>query len=275
MADEAIAALGDEVCIVVPARFDSTRYPGKPLVRLRGPGGVERSLIEWSWRTARACAGDSPVFVATDDRRIANEVERFGGRALMTPSDCANGTERCAAVLDALPDSAGIIVNLQGDAPLTPPAIVERLVAAMRADPDLPVATPAIRATPETRRHLLDDQSAGRVGGTTAVFDAAGDALYFSKSVIPHSGSTGGEAPVHLHLGVYAYRRDALRRFAAAPSSPLEDAEGLEQLRFLHLGIRVAVVVCDAPGGLMIELNNPSDKPLIERELTHAQGHWS
>jgi 3-deoxy-manno-octulosonate cytidylyltransferase (CMP-KDO synthetase) len=267
MADEPGGASGPNYCIIIPARFDSTRYPGKPLVRLRGAGGVERSLVEWTWRTARASAGSAPVMVATDDRRIADEVERFGGQVVMTPADCANGTERCAAALQELSDPAEIVVNLQGDAPLTPPTIIDRLVAAMREDPELPVATPALRATPETHRLLMDDQRAGRVGGTTLVFNAAGDALYFSKCVLPHTGSVTGDTPVHLHLGVYAYRRAALERYVAAPPSVLELAEGLEQLRFLHLGVRVGAVVCDPPAGLMIELNNPSDKPLVEGEL--------
>ena len=267
MADDLGRAGVPDYCVIIPARFDSSRYPGKPLVRLRGAGGIERSLIEWTWRTARASAGSAAVIVATDDRRIADEVKRFGGEVMLTPPECANGTERCAAALQELSNPAEIVVNLQGDAPLTPPTIVDRLVAAMRDDPDLPVATPAIRATPDTHRLLMDDQRAGRVGGTTVVFDAAGDALYFSKCVLPHTGSVAGNTPIHLHLGVYAYRREALARYVAAKPSALELAEGLEQLRFLHLGVRVGAVVCDPPAGLMIELNNPSDKPLVEGEL--------
>ncbi len=267
MADAGTGRDDENYSIIIPARYDSSRYPGKPLVRLRGANNQERSLVEWTWRTAVASQGQQNIYVATDDRRIADEVERFGGRAVMTPRDCANGTERCAAALHEIGDTAEIIVNLQGDAPLTPPEIVTSLVTAMRSDAQLSVATPAIRATPATHHHLLDDQRAGRVGGTTVVFDGEGDALYFSKSVIPHAGSSGQETPVHLHLGVYAYRRDALARYVAAEPSVLELAEGLEQLRFLHLGIRVGAVICEAPPGLMIELNNPSDKPLVEDEL--------
>lgn len=255
-------------CIVIPARFQSSRYPGKPLAMLRGGDGVERPLIEWTWRTAMSVPNVSVVVVATDDLRIANEVERFGGRVVMTPAECANGTERCAAALDRLPADAEIIVNLQGDAPLTPPGIVQALIARMGDDPMLPMATPAVPCTPEIYRHLVEDRSAGRVGGTTVVFNAGGDALYFSKNVIPFvpDNSADQAFPVHLHLGVYAYRREALTAYAATPMSPLEAVEGLEQLRFLDAGIRVGVVVCDRPDGVVVELNNPSDVPLIEQE---------
>ena len=233
---------------------------------LRGPDGQERPLIEWTWRAARAVPQATTVVVATDDRRIAKVVENFGGRVVMTPTSCANGTERCAAALDELPDGTDLIINFQGDAPLTPPQVVEALVRRMESDPSLPMATPAVPCTPEMARHLMEDRAAGRVGGTTVVFNADHDALYFSKNVIPFVPD-GFDYPVHLHLGVYAYRADALRSYAATPVSQLEQVEGLEQLRFLDAGIRVSVVPYDKPAGLIIELNNPGDAPLIEDEL--------
>ena len=262
--------LPDPSCvIVIPARFASTRFPGKPLARLTGSGGVERSLIEWSWRAASRVAGAAAVVVATDDQRIVDEVEGFGGVAMMTPSACANGTERCAALLDALPARPEVVVNFQGDAPLTPPSIVEAVIARLRADPALAMATPAIPCLGDTYRHLIADRDAGRVGGTTVVFDREGRALYFSKSVIPYvpDGSAAESSPVHLHLGIYAYRPDALAAYRAASPSRLEQVEGLEQLRFLDLGIPVGAVVCPPPDGATIELNNPTDRPLIEVEL--------
>ena len=259
----------DEPIIIIPARFASSRYPGKPLARLTGAAGVERSLIEWTWRAASKVSGVRKLLVATDDRRIIEEVERFGGVAVMTPKDCANGTERCAAALDAFDDVPEIIVNFQGDAPLTPPRIVAALIDRMRSEPALQVATPVIACRDETYRHLIEDRAAGRVGGTTVVFNRHDEALYFSKNVIPFVSSTGegGANPVHLHLGVYAYRPSALTAYVAAPPSPLEISEGLEQLRFLDMGVGVGTVVCEPPDGAMIELNNPTDAPLIEHEL--------
>ena len=257
----------DEPWIIIPARFASTRFPGKPLAKLKGHGGVERSLIEWSWRAACQVPGVAKVVVATDDARIADEVGRFGGLAVITPADCANGTERCAAALDAMTGVPRIIVNFQGDAPLTPPAIVAAVIERMRGEPALAVATPAIACRDATYRHLLADRAAGRVGGTTLVFDRHHRALYFSKNVIPFIAENSEQATVHLHLGIYAYRPDALAAYVASPPSELELVEGLEQLRFLDMGISVGTVLCAPPEGSTIELNNPTDAPLIEDEL--------
>ncbi|WP_373285309.1 3-deoxy-manno-octulosonate cytidylyltransferase [Sphingomonas prati] len=262
------------VAIVVPARHASTRYPGKPMVAIRGATGVERPLIGRSWDAARAAAdamgGDVRVIIATDDARIAELAEGFGAEVMMTPEACANGTERCAAVLDRIDADTDIVVNLQGDALLTPPWFLSELVSVLRADPAIAVATPAVRATPVVHRRLLDDQAAGRVGGTTVATAADGRALYFSKAVIPHvpDARIGDPAlPVLLHVGVYAYRRAALARYAALPESLLEQLEGLEQLRFLDGGVPVRVVEVDARGCELWELNNPSDLAPIEAQL--------
>lgn len=258
------------IVIVVPARFASSRYPGKPLVGIRGATGVEKSLIHRSWDAAMAAADGARVIVATDDDRIADAARGFGAEVAMTPERCANGTERCAAVLDGLDAEAEIIVNLQGDALLTPPWFLTALVDALRADPDAQVTTPAIRATPAVHRRLLDDQAAGRVGGTTVATAANGQALYFSKAVIPHvpEAAIGDpDLPVYLHVGVYAYRRDALARYAALPESALERLEGLEQLRFLDGGVPVRVVDVDPRGCDLWELNNPTDLAPIEGAL--------
>jgi len=225
-------------------------------------------LIEWTWRAAKAVPGVTDVVVATDDQRIIDEVERFGGMAIMTPPECANGTERCAVALASLVETPDIVVNFQGDAPLTPPHIVAGVIDRMRDEPTLAVATPAIPCRGETYRHLIEDQQAGRVGGTTVVFDRQHRALYFSKNVIPYTSPS--EMPVgvvHLHLGIYAYRPAALAAYIQAPPSSLELAEGLEQLRFLDIGVEVGAVVCEPPEGSMVELNNPTDVHLIEQEL--------
>lgn len=255
--------------IIIPARFASSRFPGKPLARLTGSGGVERSLIEWSWRAANRVPDVSQVLIATDDRRIVDEVERFGGKAVMTPTECANGTERCAAALATLSAEPAIIVNFQGDAPLTPPGIVTAVIDRMRANPALAMATPAIPCRDETLRHLIADRAGGRVGGTTMVFNRNDEALYFSKNLIPYVPPTGTVSahPIYLHLGVYAYRPSALAAYVASLPSAPELAEGLEQLRFLDMGVGVGAVICEPPDGPMIELNNPGDVVLIEDEL--------
>jgi 3-deoxy-manno-octulosonate cytidylyltransferase (CMP-KDO synthetase) len=255
------------VVIVIPARFASTRYPGKPLVELRGADGQSRSLIRRSWDAARAVNGVARVIVATDDRRIADHAEDFGAEVAMTSPDCRNGTERCAEVLAGLPEAPEMIVNLQGDAPLTPSWFVEDLVAGLRAHPEAEVATPVLNCSGAMRADLLADRAAGRVGGTTAVFGEDGRALYFSKEVIPfvpHDVAPEAPSPVFHHVGVYAYRPSALAAYATWPEGRLERLEGLEQLRFLERGRLVLCVEVQAQGREFWELNNPEDVSRIE-----------
>lgn len=240
------------------------------MVPLRGATGHSKSLIQRSWECAVAVPNCSGVWVATDDERIAAEVENFGGQVVMTSPDCANGTERCADAIDRLEGVPDLVVNLQGDAPLSPSWIVNQLVERLVSDPEAVMATPAVRCSSSVYGHLKADESAGRVGGTTAVFNRSNRALYFSKRVIPFLPSVTAEQcvlPIFLHLGLYAYRAAALRAYNDAAASELEVLEGLEQLRFLDLGLPVSVVQIDELDWDSVELNNPSDVGVIERVL--------
>ncbi len=257
------------VCII-PARYASTRYPGKPLAMLRGATGESRSLIERSWLAAQGVQGFDAVFVATDDDRIARAAREFGADVLMTSEDCFNGTDRCAEALGLLGDDVEMVVNLQGDAPLTPSWFLEDLIAGLRNDSQAALATPILRCDGETLAALKADRAAGRVGGTTAVTDSMRRALYFSKEVIPFTArSYAPEAPtpVFHHVGVYAYRPWALRAYPGWPIGPLETLEGLEQLRFLEAGHKVLCVEVEGKGRKFWELNNPEDIPRIEAML--------
>ncbi|MGP3696578.1 3-deoxy-manno-octulosonate cytidylyltransferase [Rhodobacter sp. NSM] len=261
------------VLIAIPARYASTRYPGKPLVALRDPDGTSKTLIQRSWEAAMAVRGVDRVVVATDDERIRVAAEAFGAEVVMTSSSCRNGTERCAEVARVLP-GYDIVVNLQGDAPLTPAWFVEELIAGLRADPSAEVATPVLRCDGRALNGFLDDRRAGRVGGTTAVFGATRHALYFSKEVIPYTGRRFADAddtPVFHHVGVYAYRPATLEVYPDWPVGPLEDLEGLEQLRFLENGRRVLCVEVEARGRQFWELNNPEDVARIEAMLAEMQ----
>ncbi|BEV01858.1 manno-octulosonate cytidylyltransferase [Novosphingobium olei] len=256
--------------IIIPARYASSRYPGKPLVALRGANGESKTLIRRSWECATAVEGCTGVWVATDDDRIADEVRSFGGNVVMTDVGCANGTERCADAIARLGDVAEVIVNLQGDAPLSPAHIVRDMVASLAADPALTMVTPAVRCSRTTYAHLAADAAEGRVGGTTVVSTRNNRALYFSKRLIPYLPAAAAEQefpPISLHLGLYAYRPQTLRDYKAASASALEQLEGLEQLRFLDLGLAVGLVHLDPLTWDAIELNNPSDVPSIERIL--------
>jgi 3-deoxy-manno-octulosonate cytidylyltransferase (CMP-KDO synthetase) len=258
--------------ILIPARYASSRYPGKPLVELKGASGTPKPLIQRSVEAARRVPGVSGVFVVTDDERIAHACLPARVGVIMTSPECRNGTERCAEALGQLHD-ANLIINFQGDALLTPPGFVEALIALMAEDNDALVATPAMRLKSAEVRALQAEEAAGRVGGTTVVTDNQGRALYFSKRLIPHlpTGVLDGDlSPVRLHVGVYAYRPQALERYVATPVSELETLEGLEQLRFLAAGIAVAVVDVATPPFALRELNNPEDVAPIEQALGEA-----
>jgi 3-deoxy-manno-octulosonate cytidylyltransferase (CMP-KDO synthetase) len=260
------------VQILIPARYQATRYSGKPLVELKGASGERKPLIQRSVEAARRVTGVSGVFVVTDDERIAEACGPAKVGVIMTSPECRNGTERCAEALAQLhqPD---LVINFQGDALLTPPGFVEALIGRMEDDRDALVATPAMRLRTDEVRALQAEEAAGRVGGTTVVTDSSGYALYFSKRLIPHlpSGALDEKlSPVRLHVGVYAYRPEALERYAATPVSELETLEGLEQLRFLASGIPVAVVDVQTPPFALRELNNPEDVAPIEQALAEA-----
>lgn len=263
-----------DVAIIIPARYASSRYPGKPLATLKGAGGTERSLLERSIiaaRKASAEAGDTiPVYVATDDQRIADEAARIDAQVIMTDAACRNGTERVAQAVERAGITADIVVNLQGDAPLTPPGFVTALIAAMRDDPATTIATPVLRCDPEAVANFIEDRRHDRVGATTVVSNRLGQALYFSKEVLPFTNGKGvvnGTVPVFHHVGLYAYRRAALDAYQGWQPGLLEELEGLEQLRFLENGHPVRTVEVSAPGAKFWELNNPSDVPLIEGYL--------
>ena len=237
--------------ILIPARHGSSRYPGKPLVELKGAQGASKPLILRSVDAARRVAGISGVFVTTDDERIADICTRYGVGVIMTSPDCRNGTERCVEAVRQL-HQVDLVINFQGDAL---------------------IATPALRLPSDEARTLKAEEAVGRVGGTSVVSDANGRALYFSKRLIPYlpAGALDGDlSPVRLHVGVYAYRPAALELYASSAPSELEMLEGLEQLRFLDLGVPVAVVEVPPPPFALRELNNPEDVAPIEQALREA-----
>lgn len=259
-----------QTAIIIPARFASSRYPGKPLAMLKGATGVAKTLTRRVIEAALAVPHVDLVALATDDERIAAEGRAMGVAVAMTAPERRNGTERVAEALAVLGASPEIVVNLQGDAPLTPPDFVTAVIEAMKASTAPPTATPGLRADGATLAKFREDRAAGRVGGTTVTFRRDGAALYFSKEVIPYVDADfapDAATPVFHHVGLYGYRPSALARYLSAGPSALERLEGLEQLRFLDIGVEMRVVEVAAKGRDFWELNNPVDVERVEAAL--------
>jgi len=255
------------IVAIIPARFASTRLPGKPLSDIHG-----RTMIEHVHARVRAARLPDRVLVATDDERIATVVRGFGGEVAMTSAAHATGTDRLAEVAARL--DADIVVNVQGDEPMLDPDGVDAAAQALLADPSLEVATLSLPlASPE---EMLSPSV------VKVVCDTDGDALYFSRAPIPHV-RCGAAADVRAsaaralaaglarkHVGLYAYRRQALLRFASLPPSPLEQAEELEQLRALQHGMRIRVVPREGEAGVAVD--TPEDLERVRVLLAPQKG---
>jgi 3-deoxy-manno-octulosonate cytidylyltransferase (CMP-KDO synthetase) len=215
------------IIAVIPARYESTRFPGKPLAEIAG-----RPMIEHVYRRAAAAPSVGAVVVATDDERVRAAVEAFGGLVRMTGRHHPSGMDRVAEVAESL--ECELVVNVQGDEPLIEPGMIEEALEPFAADPDLEMAT--------LRRRFDDPALARSPHVTKVVVDREGCALYFSRAPIPFSRDGAGAALVYKHIGLYVYRRAFLLAFARLAPTPLERAEALEQLRALEHGVRIKVV---------------------------------
>jgi 3-deoxy-manno-octulosonate cytidylyltransferase (CMP-KDO synthetase) len=251
-----------KTAIVIPARYGSSRLEGKPLMAVAG-----RSLLRRAWDIARAVTGVSGVWIATDDARIADHASEFNADVLLTSAELASGTDRVRAALELLPERPDAVINLQGDAVLTPPWVVQALVDAIAAEPGLGIVTAAVRCTPAQIAALTALKARSPSSGTLVTMDLKGNALYFSKSMIPYAragGADGGAAPVHRHVGIYGYAARVLERLAALAPTPLERAEQLEQLRALENGIPIRVVVVDYRGRTHGSVDTREDIAFVE-----------
>lgn len=215
-----------KVLCVIPARYASTRLPGKPLKDIAGKPMVVR-VYERASKAKRV----SETLVATDDQRIYDAVLAHGGKAQMTRADHPTGTDRLAEVAASRPD-ADLIVNVQGDEPLIDPGLIDQLAVCFEQDRELQMAT--------VKTEISDAAEQKNPNNVKVVTDRDGYALYFSRSLLPYPRHDG--TPVYKHIGIYAYRRDFLLQYAKMPETPLEHAESLEQLRALENGYRIKVV---------------------------------
>lgn len=220
------------VAIVIPARYASTRLPGKPLLDIHG-----KPMIQHVYERASQARGIDHVVVATDDTRILEAVQGFGGRAVLTREDHPSGTDRLAEVMAGL--DADVYINVQGDEPMIRPADIEILAEGMRAEPGIAVATLC---------HPISAEDADDPNQVKVVLADNGDALYFSRARIPYVRDAGAEVTYLKHIGIYAYRRSVLNDYASLPRPAMERAEQLEQLRLLAAGLRIRAWQVEAVG---------------------------
>jgi len=247
-ARESVPAL--QVVALIPARFASSRFPGKPLALIDG-----RPMIEHVYRRAAASSAVSKVIVATDDLRIATAVDQFGGEVRLTRPDHPSATDRLAEVAGTL--DCDVVVNVQGDEPLIDPDSIGEAVAPFAADPELQITT--------LYHRISSPEELASPNVVKVVVDRGGYALYFSRSPIPHvRDPRGGWPPLYRHVGLYGYRRRALLVLASLEPTPLERAESLEQLRALEHGIRIKTVETSYAS---IGVDTPEDLEQVRRLL--------
>ncbi len=240
-----------KIAAVIPARYASTRFPGKVLAKLRG-----KPMIQWVYEKAAASKVDH-VLIATDDQKVVEAVEAFGGKAVMTSPSHPSGTDRIREAIQGL--DADIIINVQGDEPLLPTEIINRLADAMRNEPGIEMATvaaPCDRNTFENNPNMVK-----------VVLDKDNYALYFSRSMIPYLRDGGEDVETYLHWGIYAYRRDILDKVVSLPEGRLEKCEKLEQLRALENGIKINVLLSELSS---IGVDTPEDLELAEKRLSEG-----
>ncbi|HSX26412.1 MAG TPA: 3-deoxy-manno-octulosonate cytidylyltransferase [Chlamydiales bacterium] len=252
--------MSESAVIVIPARMASTRFPNKPKALIAG-----RTMIERVWKIGKAVNQASEVVIATDDEGLRKFAEGFGAKVLMTSPECPTGTDRVAEASHLLSRKHTLFFSFQGDAVLTPPWVIADVLKAMMADPAIQMATPAVRLTGKALADFIASKRGGSSSGTTVVFDRKGDALYFSKAVIPYERNENNpDRPVFRHIGLYAYRKETLQRLSELPEGMFEKSEKLEQLRALENGIPIRVIQVDYRGRTHGSVDRPEDVAFVE-----------
>jgi len=237
------------IAAIIPARYESTRFRGKPLALICG-----RPMLQWVYEAARNSDFIDQVIIATDSEQVRAAAQTFGARVCMTAAAHATGTDRVAEAAETI--DADIVINLQGDEPLIAPAAIRQAVAPLLEDGALVLSTLKTRIT--------DEKDLGNPHVVKVVTDAGGLALYFSRAPIPHMSSAGIPAAAYRHVGLYVFRKDFLRTFTRLPRTMLEQSENLEQLRALEHGYRIMVPTTDyQPVGV----DTPEDVARVEKIL--------
>jgi 3-deoxy-manno-octulosonate cytidylyltransferase (CMP-KDO synthetase) len=261
--------------IIIPARYSSTRLPGKPLLMIAGKTMLQR-VCEIAQQAAAQLPGVG-VLVATDDMRILEHATAIGVNAVMTPSECATGTDRLIAAIEQLPVKPNSVINFQGDSPLTPVAILTALLAKLTSSKTNTVVTPMVQLSWAALDSLRTTKQTTPFSGTTVVVNTDQEALWFSKQIIPairdeaKLRASSNLSPIYQHLGLYGYTLDMLQTFAKLPSGYYEQLEGLEQLRLLENGYKIHTVKVELPDlRAWRGVDTLDDAKLVEQLLTAA-----
>ncbi|MCB9990610.1 MAG: 3-deoxy-manno-octulosonate cytidylyltransferase [Rhodospirillales bacterium] len=261
-----------KTAIIIPARYGSTRFPGKPLTRIAGQTMLQR-VVEVG-REAAAAHDNITLAVATEDQRIADHCAEIDVLCFMTSPDCPTGSDRVLEAAELAGGNFDFILSLQGDAPFTPADAIRKMLDAVTNDPSIEVITPVVRLRWTELDALRESKKITPFSGTTAIIDENGKALWFSKNIIPAIRkedtlrTQNGFSPVHQHLGLYGYRSDILKRYVTLPQSPYEQLEGLEQLRLLENGIAIQTVTLEVADGLaQAGIDSPEDVARAEALL--------
>lgn len=260
--------------IIIPARYGSTRFPGKPLVKIAGQTMLSR-VVDIAKKAANSL-GDTQnitIAVATEDERILLHAEELGVHAVMTSDNCATGSDRVLEAVKKINPTSDFVFGLQGDAPFTPPEAIAKMVAAVQNNPDIQVITPVINLRWHELDQLRENKKQTPFSGTTAILNHDGQALWFSKNILPairkeDKYRTDEFSPVHQHLGLYGFRVATLEKFVALPQGKYEQLEGLEQLRLLENDIPIHTVTLDVKAGLaQAGIDSPEDVTRAEKLL--------
>ncbi|MEE9452417.1 MAG: 3-deoxy-manno-octulosonate cytidylyltransferase [Gammaproteobacteria bacterium] len=232
--------------IIIPARYNSSRFPGKPLALIAG-----KSMLQRTYETAQKACTQLPntaILVATDDQRICDHCEMLAMPFILTPKDCPTGTDRTWAAVQQQSKQSDIILNLQGDAPLTPPHFISALIHKLQSDATIKIATPVIQLSWQALDQMRQAKQKSPFSGTTAIIDQHDKALWFSKNIMPairneeELRQQTQFSPIYRHIGLYAYRHELLATYVNLAQTPYEQYEGLEQLRLLEHGYPIHTV---------------------------------
>lgn len=261
-----------KLSIAIPARYGSSRFPGKPLEKIAGQSMLSR-VVDLAKGVAAEFEGID-VFVTTEDKRIAAHAEEIGVQCLITPASCPTGSDRVLSALRQLDEWPDFVLNLQGDAPFTPPSVVNALIKAFEQNPKAEVVTSVHQLSWGDLDRLREAKKTTPFSGTTAIVKEDGQALWFSKNILPairkeaDMRAAGDTSPVFQHMGLYGFRTDILEKFCALPQGVYEQLEGLEQLRMIENGIKVTAVKVDIPAGtIQSGIDTPEDVKRAEALL--------